>query len=246
MKNIDSGNHTKGQSVYLDDIPLVAGTLFGAVFSSPVAHGHIQQLHLTEAAQHPGVVRIFTHQDITGENQIGGIIPDEPLLAEHEVDFCGMPIAFVVATSDEAARAAVKKIKVDITPLPVITDPRVAHAQGELIVPPRTFCLGDTEQAWEQCEYVFEGTADTNGQEHLYIETQCAYAIPQENGELKIYSSTQSPTAGQRMAARVLGVPMHQLEVDVIRLGADLGARKIRPTPGWPCARWLLTTCAAR
>ncbi|HEX8425253.1 xanthine dehydrogenase molybdopterin binding subunit [Hymenobacter sp.] len=226
MKNIDSGNHTKGQSIYLDDIPLVAGTLFGAAFVSPVAHGHIQQLDLTAAAQHPGVVRILTHQDITGENQIGGIIPDEPLLAEHEVDFCGMPIAFVLATSDAAARAAVKKIKVDIAPLPVITDPRVAHAQGQLIVAPRTFRLGDIEQAWQQCEYVFEGTADTNGQEHLYIETQCAYAMPQENGELKIYSSTQSPTAGQRTAARVLGVPMHQLEVDVIRLGGGFGGKE--------------------
>jgi len=226
MKNIDSGNHTKGQSVYLDDIPLVGGTLFGAAFSSPVAHGHIRQLYLEEAARHPGVVRIFTYQDVTGENQIGGIVPDEPLLAEHEVDFCGMPIAFVVATSDEAARAAVKKIRVDITPLPVITDPRMAYAQGQLIVPPRTFRLGDTAQAWAQCEYVVEGTADTNGQEHLYIETQCAYAIPQENNELKIYSSTQSPTAGQRTAARVLGVPMHQLEVDVIRLGGGFGGKE--------------------
>jgi len=226
MKNIDSSNHVKGQSLYLDDIPLVAGTLFGAAFVSPIAHGHIEQLHLGEAMQQPGVVRIFTHKDITGENQIGGIIPDEPLLADHEVDFCGMPIAFVVATSDHAARAAVRKIKVEITPLPVITDPRVAHAQGELIVPPRTFKLGNPELAWDGCEYVVEGSADSNGQEHLYIETQCAYAIPQENGELKIYSSTQSPTASQRTAARVLGVPMHQVEVDVIRLGGGFGGKE--------------------
>ncbi|MBC6991133.1 xanthine dehydrogenase molybdopterin binding subunit [Hymenobacter sp. BT491] len=226
MKNIDSGNHTTGKSLYLDDIPLVAGTLFGAAFISPVAHGHIERLDLAEAAQHPGVVRIFTHRDITGENQIGGIIPDEPLLAEYEVDFCGMPIAFVVAETDEAARAAVRKITVDITPLPIITDPRVAQAQGELIVPPRTFQLGDPERAWDQCAYVVEGSADTNGQEHLYIETQCAYAIPEENEGLKIYSSTQSPTASQRAAARVLGVPMHQLEVDVIRLGGGFGGKE--------------------
>ncbi|QDA60486.1 xanthine dehydrogenase molybdopterin binding subunit [Hymenobacter jejuensis] len=226
MKNIDSGNHTTGKSLYLDDIPLVAGTLFGAAFISPVAHGHIERLDLAEAAQHPGVVRIFTHRDITGENQIGGIIPDEPLLAEHEVDFCGMPIAFVVAETDEAARAAVRKITAEITPLPIITDPRVAQAQGELIVPPRTFQLGDPERAWDQCAYVVEGSADTNGQEHLYIETQCAYAIPEENEGLKIYSSTQSPTASQRAAARVLGVPMHQLEVDVIRLGGGFGGKE--------------------
>src|SRR3954469_9641577 len=139
MKNIDSNSHTRGESIYLDDIPLLHGTLFGAAFPSPIAHGKITELDTSLAELTEGVVKIFTYRDVTGENQIGGIVPDEPLLAEHEVDFCGMPIAFVVAETGEAARAAVKKIKVHIDPLPVITDPREAMARGELIVPPRTF-----------------------------------------------------------------------------------------------------------
>ena len=98
---------------------------------------------MKQLAMH-GVVRIFTAKDIPGENQIGGIIPDEELLAGTHVHFCGMPIALVVAESDEAARAAVKKIKVEIEPLPVITDPREAKEKGELIIPPRTFQIGDT------------------------------------------------------------------------------------------------------
>ncbi|MDQ3845555.1 MAG: molybdopterin-dependent oxidoreductase, partial [Bacteroidota bacterium] len=226
MKNIDSRTHTQGESIYLDDIPLVAGTLYGAAFGSPVAHGIIKHVDLSIAQQMPGVIRIFTYQDITGENQIGGIVPDEPLLAEEEVHFCGMPIAFVVAETDEATRAAVKRIKVEIEPLEVITDPRVAQAKGELIVPMRKFILGNTDDAWQACDYLFEGTANTNGQEHLYIETQGAYAIPQENNALKIYSSTQGPTAVQRAACRVLGFPMHQIEVDVTRLGGGFGGKE--------------------
>ncbi|MBD0278943.1 MAG: molybdopterin-dependent oxidoreductase, partial [Flavisolibacter sp.] len=226
MKNIDSRTHTRGESIYLDDIPLVAGTLYGAAFGSPVAHGIIKHVDLSIAQQMPGVIRIFTYQDITGENQIGGIVPDEPLLAEEEVHFCGMPIAFVVAETDEATRAAVKRIKVEIEPLEVITDPRVAQAKGELIVPMRKFILGNTDNAWQACDYLFEGTANTNGQEHLYIETQGAYAIPQENNALKIYSSTQGPTAVQRAACRVLGFPMHQIEVDVTRLGGGFGGKE--------------------
>ncbi|MBD0297190.1 MAG: molybdopterin-dependent oxidoreductase, partial [Flavisolibacter sp.] len=226
MKNIDSRTHTRGESIYLDDIPLVAGTLYGAAFGSPVAHGIIKHVDLSIAQQMPGVIRIFTYQDITGENQIGGIVPDEPLLAEEEVHFCGMPIAFVVAETDEATRAAVKRIKVEIEPLEVITDPRVAQAKGELIVPMRKFILGNTDDAWQACDYLFEGTANTNGQEHLYIETQGAYAIPQENNALKIYSSTQGPTAVQRAACRVLGFPMHQIEVDVTRLGGGFGGKE--------------------
>ena len=226
MQNIDAATHTRGESIYLDDLPTLHGTLYGVAYGSPVAHGVIKNLYLQEAAQMPGVVHIFTHKDITGENQIGGIIPDEPLLADHHVHFCGMPIVFVVAETDEAARAAVKRIKADIDLLPVITDPREAYQKGELIVPPRTFILGETATAWPVCTHIFEGIAETNGQEHLYIETQGAYAIPQENGALKIYSSTQSPRATQQASCRVTGLHMHQVEVDVIRLGGGFGGKE--------------------
>ena len=226
MKNIDSISHLRGESIYLDDIPLLQGTLFAAAFPSPIAHGVIKQLLLNEAEQMPGVVRIFTYKDIPGINQIGGIVPDEPLLAEGHVDFCGMPVALVVAESRDAARAAVKKIKIDIEPRPVITDPREAQANDQLIVPPRTFRLGDTAGAWQQCAHIFEGRADTNGQEHLYIETQGAYAIPQENNALKIYSSTQGPTAVQRAVSKVTGLPMHQLDIDTLRLGGGFGGKE--------------------
>lgn len=226
MKNIDSTTHVRGESVYLDDIPLIRGTLYGAAFGSPVAHGSIKNLDLTAAEAMPGVVRILTYADVTGDNQIGGIVPDEPLLAEHHVHYCGMPIAFVLAETDEEAHAAIKKITVDIDPLPIITDPRQAQANGDLIVRARTFQLGDVADAWVQCVHVFEGRADTNGQEHLYIETQGAYAVPQENNGIKLYSSTQGPTAVQRAVARSSGLAMHQIEVDVTRLGGGFGGKE--------------------
>ncbi|MGH2553874.1 MAG: molybdopterin cofactor-binding domain-containing protein, partial [Chitinophagaceae bacterium] len=106
------------------------------------------------------------------------------------------------------------------------TDPREAKKKGELIIPPRTFKLGDTDSAWKDCKYIFEGSAETNGQEHLYIETQGAYAVPQENGAIRIYSSTQGPTAVQRTAARVLSLPMNKVEVDTTRLGGGFGGKE--------------------
>ena len=230
MKNIDSYTHVRGESVYLDDIPVVSGTLYAAAFDSPVAHGKIISLETTEAKDMPGVVSILTAKDIPGENQIGGIIPDEELLAGTHVHFCGMPVALVIAETDEQARAAVKKIKMVIDPLPVITDPREAKEKGALIIPPRTFQLGDTTAAWGQCEHIFEGRTETNGQEHLYIETQGAYAVPQENGAIRIYSSTQGPTAVQRTAARVLGVSMNFIETDTMRLGGGFGGKEDQAT----------------
>lgn len=230
MKNIDSYTHVRGESVYLDDIPVVAGTLYCSVFDSPVAHGIIKKLDLSEAIKSKGVVRIFTYKDIIGENQIGGIIPDEPLFAEQEVHFCGMPVALVVAESIESANEARKKITCEIEPLPIITDPREAKEKGKLIIPPRTFQLGDTTSAWSKCKYIWEGKADTNGQEHLYIETQGAYAVPLENGVVKIHSSTQGPTAVQRTTARVLGTAMHKVEVDVTRIGGGFGGKEDQAT----------------
>jgi xanthine dehydrogenase large subunit len=230
MKNIDSYTHVRGESIYLDDISLVNGTLYAAVFDSPVAHGKILSIDTTEASSTEGVIRIFTAKDIPGENQVGGIIPDEELLASSHVHFCGMPVALVIATSEAIARAAVKKIKMETAPLPIITDPRVAKEKGELIIPPRIFRLGNPNDAWKDCTHIFEGRTETNGQEHLYIETQGAYAVPQENGAIRIYSSTQGPTAVQRTAARILNVPMHRVEVDTTRLGGGFGGKEDQAT----------------
>jgi len=226
MKNIDSKSHVRGESVYLDDIPLIHGTLFACVYDSPVAHGKLLNIDTSHAEISEGVVKVITAKDLFGENQIGGIIPDEPLLAYDEVHFQGMPIAIVLATSEDLARKAARKITAEIEPLEIITDPRVAAAKGELIVPPKKFKMGDTDKAFATCEHVFEGRADINGQEHLYIETQGAYAVPTENGGIKIYSSTQGPTAVQRAVCKVTGWPMHQIEVDVQRLGGGFGGKE--------------------
>lgn len=219
MKNVDSKSHVRGESIYLDDIALIEGTLYACVYDSPVAHGVLKSVDISEAARSEGVVKIILARDLIGENEIGGILPDEPLLADAEVHFQGMPVALVLAETEEQARAAVKKIRTEIEPLEIVTDPRVAYAKNDLIVPPKHFKLGDAESAFETCAHVFEGRADVNGQEHLYIETQGAYSVPTEQGGMRVYSSTQGPTAVQRCVSRVTGLPMHLVEVDVQRLG---------------------------
>jgi len=226
MKNIDSTSHVRGESVYLDDIPLVEGTLFACVYDSPIAHGKLTSIDTSAAEKSEGIARVITAKDLIGENQIGGIVPDEPLLADGEVHFCGQPIAIVVATSEVLARKAAKLITAEIEPLEVVTDPRVSAARESFIVPPKKFILGDTAAAFASCQHVFEGRTEQNGQEHLYIETQGAYAVPTENGGIRVYSSTQGPTAVQRAVCRVTGLPMHKVEVDVQRLGGGFGGKE--------------------
>ena len=153
--------------------------------------------------------------------------------------------SLVLARSEAQAHTALKLIKVEIDPLPIITDPRVAAAQGELIVPPRTCKIGDSQAAWATCAHVFEGVAESGGQEHLYIETQGAYAFPTEMGGVKIISSTQGPTAVQRHTAHVLGLGMHQVEVDVTRLGGGFGGKEDQATP-WGALAALAAFCTRK
>ena len=231
MKNVDAAGHVTGESLYLDDLPVSERTFHAAVADSPLACGKLESIDPQAALDHPEVVAILTHEDIPGENEIGGIIHDEPLLADGAVHFCGQPVALVLAATDEAARRAAKLVKFDITPEEGIFDPREAQARDRIIGRPRTFELGNTATAFPECEYIIEGRAETGGQEHLYIETQGAYAVPLENGHIRISSSTQGPTAVQRTTARVLGLPMHLIEVDVTRLGGGFGGKEDQATP---------------
>lgn len=231
MKNIDSKGHVTGKSIYVDDIPTIQGTGYGIVFDSPKAHGIIKTIDYSKALALPGVIDIITYEHIPGENQIGGIFPDEELFASKEVHFQGQPIALIIAESEHIGFKARKLIEIEIEEKEVITDPRVAQQKGQLIFPHRTFSLGSTSDAWNDCDHIFEGKVEINGQEHLYIETQGAYAQPLESGNIKISSSTQGPTAVQRAASKVLNVGMHTIEVDVIRLGGGFGGKEDQATP---------------
>jgi xanthine dehydrogenase large subunit len=234
MRNSDSVKHVRGESHFIDDINVPEGTLFGYVFYSPIAHGKILKIDLSDAIKSKGVKGIISAKDIPGENQIGGVIPDENLFAEDTVHFIGHPIALVVAETYLQAHEASKKIKASFKKLPAILDSREAAGKSELIIPPRIFELGNINGAWKDCDFIIEGKVDSGGQEHLYLETQGAVAFQTEGGGIKVLSATQAPTAVQRTIARVLGFPMNKVEVDVQRLGGAFGGKEDQAT-AWAC-----------
>jgi xanthine dehydrogenase large subunit len=231
MSNHEIGPHTRGESHFVGDLPDPPGLLHAAVLTSPIPHGKIVRLDTTPAAEIDGVVCVLTAADVPGENQIGGVVQDEPLLAEGEVHFAGQPIVAVFADSPRTASRAAAAIEVEFEELPGVFDPREAAAAGSLIVPSRTFSHGDVEEAWSSCDAIVEGRAESGGQEHLYLETQGALVLPQEGKRLRILSSTQAPTAVQRITARVLGLSMNDIEVDVARLGGAFGGKEDQATP---------------
>ncbi len=230
MKHFDAKLHVKGKSIFTGDIPEPEGTLHAAVFTSPSAHGKIVSLDVSTAEKLSGVIKVITAEHIPGENEIGNIVMDEPLLAEDTVHFIGEPVAVVLAETRGQAYEAIKSISIEIDELDAVIDPREAAERGDLIVPPRTFSCGNIEKAIKDCSYVVNGTAETGGQEHLYLETQSALCLPGEN-TVHITSSTQSPSYVQKIAARVLGIPIHLVQVDVLRLGGAFGGKEDQATP---------------
>ena len=231
MKHLDTLAHTRGEARFIADLPEPSGLLHGVAVPSPVAHGNHLVIDAEEARSTDGVVAVLTARDIPGENQIGGIIQDEPLLADGEVHFVGQPVALVVAETLAGARRAAEAVEIQVDELPGIFDPREAHTKGQLITASRTLEAGDLETAWPRCSHVVEGQVESGGQEHVYFETQSALAIPQENDRVQLYSATQAPTAVQRITARVLGLPMNAVEVDVVRLGGAFGGKEDQATP---------------
>ncbi len=230
MKQNDIFFHPRGETVYTADLADACLQVHLAVLPSPVAHGRIVKLDVAAAKRWPGVVAVFTAADIPGENQVGGIIPDEPLLADGTVHYVGQPVAFVAAETPLQARRALEAIVLEVEDLSAVFDPRQAAAKDLLITPGRTFVLGDVEKTWPLCDVVVAGRVDSGGQEHLYLETQAAVALPVEKGTLRVISATQSPTAVQRTIARVLGLPMSQVAVEVFRLGGAFGGKEDQAT----------------
>ncbi len=230
MSSVDTQAHVRAESPFVDDLPEPAGTLHAAALPSPIPHGAIRRLETEPAMRVPRVVAVLTADDIPGENQIGGIIQDEPLLADGEVHYVGQPVALVVAETPEAAREALGHIELDIEELEPVFDPREAAARGSLIAPTRTISTGDVESTWERCATVVEGRVESGGQEHVYLETQGCLAVPEQRDRLRLFSATQAPTAVQRIVARVLGCSMHDIEVEVHRLGGAFGGKEDQAT----------------
>ena len=151
MKHLDTAAHTRGEAPFVADLELPTGCLHAVVVDSPVAHGRHLRVDAGAAERVPGVVRVFTAADIPGENQIGGIILDEPLLADGELHFVGQPVALVVGESRAAARRGAAEVALSFEELPGIFDPREAAAAGQLITASRTLECGNLEEAWPRC-----------------------------------------------------------------------------------------------
>jgi len=221
--------HVTGTALYTEDLAhRLAGVLHAYPVQSTIAHAKILSLDTTPALEIPGVVKVIIAADIPGVNDQGAK-HDEPLLPVDEVMFYGQPVAWVLGEDLEAAKAGAKAVSVDYDPLESLVTVQDAIKANSFHGIQPVIQKGDWEAGFEQAAHVFEGDFDFAGQEHFYLETQNSLALIDENEQLLIHCSTQHPTETQDIVSHVLGVPAHEISVQVLRMGGGFGGKEMQP-----------------
>jgi xanthine dehydrogenase large subunit len=220
--------HVSGSATYIDDLPELDGTLHAALGLSPLAHGTLKAIDLAPLRAMPGVVDVITAADIPGANDCGPIVHDDPILAAGRVHYVGQPVFAVIAlTRDAARRAAARAARVlDVEPLPAVLTAREAHEKQLYVLPPMTMARGDARAAIDAAPHRLAGQLAVGGQEHFYLEGQVSYAVPLEDGALRVHCSTQHPSEMQHVVAKALRLRSHQVLVECRRMGGGFGGKE--------------------
>ncbi len=225
----DSGHkHVTGRAEYIDDIVEPAGTLHAYLGLSDRAHAEIVSVDLDAVRDAPGVVDVLTAADVPGHNDVSPTGKhDDPVFAEGKVEFLGQPVFAVVAETRELARRAAEKAKIDYRDLLYVIDVAEADAAGyPEVTEPLTLKRGDAAGALKKSKNRITSQMRVGGQDHFYLEGQIAYALPGEDDEVTVFSSTQHPSEVQHMVSHVLGVPSNAVTVNMRRMGGGFGGKE--------------------
>ena len=226
-----AAKHVSGEALYVDDLPEPAGMLYAAVGLSTHAHAEIVRLDLDEVRAAPGVVAVVTAEDVPGVNDIGPVFPGDPLFADGVVEYAGQALFAVAASTVEQARRAARLAAIEYRELEAILTLDDALARQATVVPSHEMRRGDAEQAIASAPHRLSGRIRTGGQDHFYLEGQVSFAVPSEDGDMLVWSSTQHPSEVQHLIASVLGKPHNAVTVEVRRMGGGFGGKETQAAP---------------
>jgi xanthine dehydrogenase molybdopterin binding subunit len=226
LRHDSAVGHVTGRALYVDDTAQRRPMLEVWPVMAPHARAKITRRDATQARACAGIAAVLLAEDIPGENNVGPVRPDEPMLATDEIQFHGQIVAIVVGDSIRACRAAAAMVEVDYVPLPPLLGVRAAMAAGSFHAPPHELVRGDVTAALAAAPHVLEGEFEFGGQEHFYLETQAAWAEAGEDGTMLVHSSTQHPSEIQNIVAEVLHVARHKVVVQSPRMGGGFGGKE--------------------
>ena len=250
---------TTGQPVYTDDLA-PAGCLTVKLLRSPHAHARIRSIRTDLALKVPGVVAVYTYEDVPQERfTLAGQTYPEPsaydrLILDRELRYVGDPAAIVAAETEEAADKALRLIKVDYEVLPAVLDFHTAMDNPTLVHPEESWhCLcpvgadnrrnlaasgscgeGDVEKAFAGSRWVVEETYHTKACQQAMMETFRTWCQMDTYGRLTVVSSTQIVFHVRRILSNALGIPKSRIRVVKPRIGGGFGAKQTSVSEIYP------------
>ncbi len=241
VPRIDAVGKVKGEALYPGDINLDNQAFLKILFSGR-PHAIIRSMNTTKASALPGVLAVFTAEDIP-VNEYGLIVKDQPVLCglnstkpyADRVRFAADNVALVVAETEEIAAEACNLIEVEYEDLEVITDPRVAMQEGQPLLHPdhgsNVFVKyrirkGDTKSALAKADVVVEGYYQTPAQEHAYLQPEAGISYVDENGLLTVVVGGQWTHEDREQVAHALGLPEEQVRIIYPAIGGAFGGRE--------------------
>ncbi|MDN3518131.1 xanthine dehydrogenase molybdopterin binding subunit [Aquisalimonas lutea] len=221
--------HVTGEAVYTDDIPEPRNLLHAYVRLSDVAHARITRMDVSASRRAPGVAAVMTAADLPASNDVGPVFAGDQVFADDTINYWGQALFAVAAESPDAAWEAASLAEVDYQELePVLTIDQALETES-MVLASRTLDRGDPDAALTAASHRLDGEFAIGGQDHFYLEGQVAMAVPQEDGDMLVYSSTQHPSEVQHLVAGVLGIADHGVVVETRRMGGGFGGKETQP-----------------
>lgn len=234
-----------GRAKYCDDLS-TPDQLTARILTSPHAHAVIQSIDVSAALAMPGVKAVVTGRDFPVLS--GAVIGDRPPLAQEKVRYIGEAVAIVIAQDEAAADAALRSIRVEYQPLPFVLTAAQALAPGAPILHEQLLTYkkevqdvysqgntniasmykirkGDARQAMRACDIIIKREYTLPPSDHLAMEVRACHASIAPDGDVLIVTCSQSPYTVQDQIAKVFGVPMGQVRVQVPYLGGAFGGK---------------------
>ena len=227
----DAPQKLTGQARYVNDLS-VGGMLHAAVVRSPHASAIIKSINTKKAESMPGVAAVMTCEDLPGPNYIPLVKNDLPLLAPGEVKFVAQPVALVAAETLEQAREAARAVEVEYEELEPALGIDAGLKKDWILWHYQQF-TGDPEAVFNNPEpgmHIYESTYTTSHQEHVYLETNGALAIPDNRGGFLVYGSMQCPFYVQKAVATVLGLDFQHVRIVQATTGGGFGGKEDAPS----------------
>jgi len=234
-----------GSAEYTDDI-IQQGMLYAKLLTSPYAHADIISIDISKAKSMPGVKSILTGDDINV--LCGTLLRDRPPLAQKKVRYFKEPVAIVVANSEQQAKAAITRIKVQYQALSVINSISEAIQSDSVRIhkklsnyqkmiedvypiPDSNICShckirkGNIELGWDQSDVIVESTFILPQSDHAAMETRSAICKVFPDGKVSFQCSSQAPYSVKEEISSYFNIPEGNVSVQVPFLGGGFGGK---------------------